>query len=79
MAILSKERKPDSFESHKYLKLTFTNISGLRSNVAGNEPNSPDILALCETNLDHSIDPGNFSVGCIFLQSRRIQLDMCMV
>ena len=71
MAILSKEHKPDSFESHKYLKLTFTNISGLRSNVAGNEsfyePNSPDILALCETNLDHSIDTGNFSVGCIFL------------
>ena len=26
------------------------------------EPNSPDILALCETNLDDSIDSGNFSV-----------------
>ena len=24
--------------------------------------NSPDILALCETNLDYSIDSGNFSV-----------------
>ena len=24
--------------------------------------NSPDILALCETNLDNSIDSGNFSV-----------------
>ena len=26
------------------------------------ESNSPDILAQCETNLDDSIDPGNFSV-----------------
>ena len=26
------------------------------------ESNSPDILALCETNLDNSIDSGNFSV-----------------
>ena len=28
------------------------------------ESNSPDILALCETNLDDSIDSGNFSVTC---------------
>ena len=27
------------------------------------EENSPDMLALCETNLDDSIDFGNFSVG----------------
>ena len=26
------------------------------------ESNSPDILALCESNLDDSIDSGNFSV-----------------
>ena len=26
------------------------------------QSNSPDILALCETNLDYSIDSGNFSV-----------------
>ena len=26
------------------------------------ESNSPDILALCKTNLDDSIDSGNFSV-----------------
>ena len=26
------------------------------------QSNSPDILALCETNLDDSIDSGNFSV-----------------
>ena len=26
------------------------------------ESNSPDILALCETNMDDSVDSGNFSV-----------------
>ena len=66
MAILSKARKPDNFESHKSLKLSFTNIGGLRSNFVDCESflesNSPDILALCETNLDDSIDSGNFSV-----------------
>ena len=66
MAILSKACKPDNFESHNSLKLSFTNIRGLRSNFvdceSSLESNSPDILALCETNLDHSIDSGNFSV-----------------
>ena len=66
MAILSKACKPDNFESHNSLKLSFTNIRGLRSNFADCESflesNSPDILALCETNLDDSIDSGNFSV-----------------
>ena len=65
MAILSKACKPDDFESHNSLKLSFTNIQGLRSNVdceSSLESNSPDILALCETNLDDSIDSGNFSV-----------------
>ena len=66
MAILSKVCKPDNFESHNSLKLTFTNIRGLRSNFVDCESflesNSPDILALCETNLDDSIDSGNFSV-----------------
>ena len=42
------------------------NIQGLRSNFVNCESflesNSPDILALCETNLDASIDSGNFSV-----------------
>ena len=46
--------------------LSFTNIRGLRSNFVDCESflesNSPDILALCETNLDDSIDSGNFSV-----------------
>ena len=64
MAILSKGCKPDNFESHNFLKLSFTNIKGLRSNFAECEceSTSPDILALCETNLDDSIDSGNFPV-----------------
>ena len=66
MAILSKACKPDNFESHNSLKLSFTNIRGLRSNFVDCdsflESNSPGILALCETNLDDSIDSGNFSV-----------------
>ena len=66
MVILLKACKPDNFESHKSLKLSFTNIRGLRSNFVDCESflesNSPDILALCEINLDDSIDSGNFSV-----------------
>ena len=66
MAILSKRCKPDNFEPHNSLKLSFTNIRGLRSNFVECESflesNSPDILALCETNLDDSVDSGNFSV-----------------
>ena len=66
MAVLSKGCKPDNFEPHNSLKLSFTNIRGLRSNFVECESflesNSPDILALCETNLDDSIDSGNFSV-----------------
>ena len=66
MAILSKACKPDNFESHNSLKRSFTNIWGLGSNFVDCESflesKSPDILALCETNLDDSIDSGNFSV-----------------
>ena len=66
MAILSKACKPDNFESHNSLKLSLTHIRGLRSNFVDCESflesNSPDILALCETDLDDSIDYGNFSV-----------------
>ena len=66
MAILSKECKPDNFELRISLKLSFTNIRGLHLNFVDCESflqsNSPDILPLCETNLDHSIDSGNFSV-----------------
>ena len=65
MAILSKACKPDNSESHKSLKLSFANIWGLPSNFFDCEffleSDSPDILALCDTNLDDSIDSGNFS------------------
>ena len=66
MAILSKACKPDHVESHNSLKLSFTNIRGLCLSFVDcgsfRESNSPGIFALCETNLDDSIDPGNFSV-----------------
>ena len=66
MAILSKGCKPNNFESHNSLKLSFTNIRGLRSNFVDCESflelNFPDILAACETNLDDSTDSGNFSL-----------------
>ena len=65
MAIFSKACKPD-FESHNSLNPNFTNIRALHSNSVDCksflESNSPNILALCETNLDESIDSGNFSV-----------------
>ena len=64
--MLSKTCKPDNFELHNSLKLSFTNIQGLRSNFVDCktflESNSPDILVLCETNQDGSIYSGNFSV-----------------
>ena len=66
MDILSKGPKPDNIESHNSLKLSFPNIRDLRSNFAGCESflesNSPDIFALCETNLDESNYSGNFFV-----------------
>ena len=65
MAILSNGCKPDNFESHNSLKLSFTNIRGLRSTFVDCESflesNSPVILALCKTNLDDSIGSGIFS------------------
>ena len=66
MAILSKACKPDNFESRNSLKLSFTNIQGLCLNFVDCESflesDSPDILALCETNLNDSIDSGNFAM-----------------
>ena len=45
---------------------SLTNIRGLRFNFAECESflesNTPDILGLCETNLDDSVDSGSFSV-----------------
>ena len=50
LTILSKGCKPDYFEPHNSLKLSFTNIRGLCSNFVDCESilesNSPDILAL---------------------------------
>ena len=61
MAILSEACKPDNFELHNSLKLSFTNIRGLCSNFVDCksflELNFPS-----ETILDDSIDSGNFSV-----------------
>ena len=66
MAILSKACKPENFESRNSLKPSFTNIQGLCSNFIDCESflesNSSDILALCQTNQDDSIDFGNLSV-----------------
>ena len=65
MTVLPKVCKPENFETHNSLKFRFINIRGLRSNFVdcGSflNSNSPDILALCEKNLDDSIDSGNFS------------------
>ena len=51
------------------------NIGTLRSNFVECksflESNSPNILALCETNLDDSIDSGNFSVRGYLLLIRK--------
>ena len=58
--------KPDNFEPRNFLKLSFTNIRDLRSNFVEFESflesNSSDLLALCQTNLDDSVDSDNFSV-----------------
>ena len=63
MAILSKGCRPDNFEPHNSLKHSFTNLQRLRSSFVECESflesSPPDILALCEANLDGS---GNFSV-----------------
>ena len=46
--------------------MAFSNIRGLPSNFVDCESflesNSPDIITLCETNLDDSIGSGNVSV-----------------
>ena len=71
MTILSKACKPDNFESYNSLKLSFMNIWCLRSNFvyckSFLESNSPDILVLCETNLEDSVDSSNFTVRVYLL------------
>ena len=66
MFVLSKVCRPENFESCNSLKFSFSNFRGLLSNClrceSFLESNPPDILALCETNLEDSIDSCNFSV-----------------
>ena len=66
MALSFKGQKRDNFGSHNPLRHSFTRIWGLGSNFVECEffleLNSPEILAVCETNLDDSIDCGNFSM-----------------
>ena len=80
MAILSKRCIPDNFEPHNSLKHSFTNIRRLRSSFVEFESflesSRPDILALCEANLD---DSGNFSVKGYLPLIRKILLLICMV
>ena len=73
--IIKRICKPDNYESQNSLKLSFTNICGLCLNFVECESflesNFPDILTLCETNLDDSINSGNFSVtGYLSLMRR---------
>ena len=79
MVVLSKACKTDNFESYYSLKLSFTNIRGLRSNLVDHQSfleSNTDIVALCETNLDDSTDSGNFFVtGYLPL----ILVPICMV
>ena len=65
------------------VKLSFTNIQGLCLNFIERESffelNSLDILALCETNSDDSIDSGSFSVRGYLPLIRKILLLIYMV
>ena len=60
MTILTKVWKPDNFESHNLLKLSFTNTQGLQFSLFAYESflesNSPDTLALYERSLEDSLD-----------------------
>ena len=58
----SKARKPDNFELHNSLKLSFMNVQGLHSNFVDCQSFLESKLALCKINLDDSVDSGNFSV-----------------
>ena len=61
--MLSKGCKPDNFESHNCWKLRpFRPSCKFVECESFLESNSPDSLVLCKTNLDDSIDSGNFSL-----------------
>ena len=65
------------------LKFSFTNIRGLHSNFAEYEYffefNFSNIFALCETNLDDSLDSGNFSVRGYLPLIRKDYVTQCMI
>ena len=83
MTILSKGCEPDDFEPHNSLNFSFTNIWGLSLNFVEYETFlesvSPDILALCEANLDDSIGSGSFSVSGYLLLIWEGSVLICMV
>ena len=65
----------------KKLSICFTNIRGLRGNFDSVESfiaeNGPDVLALCETNLNPEISSSDFGLGVICLSSVRIPQGTC--
>ena len=71
MVILSKGCKTDNLKSHNSAKVSFPDILDLFSKFVESESflesNFLDILALCETRFDGSIDSGNLSMRVIFL------------
>ena len=77
MAILSKAGKPDSFESHSSLRLSFTNIRGLRSNFVDCESfiesRSRGVLALCGADLGGGVSfwRGDWWLGCHSMEFRQ--------
>ena len=68
-------RKPASSKLPTPLTISFSNIRGLRSNFSDVESflyqNSPDILALCETNLNSDIPSDDFLVPGYLPLSRK--------
>ena len=62
MAILLKECKLDNFEPQNSLKRNWQILEAFVQILL--KSNSPEILALCDTNFDDSIASGNFSVRC---------------
>ena len=63
MAILSKACKPNNFESHNSLKLSFTKAF-IQILLIANLSLNQTLLTflLCETNWDDLLDSGNFTV-----------------
>ena len=66
MAIILRFTKPVSPKSHTSLKVSYTNSRGFCSNLlhceSCLETNLSDILALCETNLEDTVDSNSFIV-----------------